>query len=1569
MTKNRITKNEDAPFYFEKLFAGICFLDLLDKKSSIAKIEIKPDRKHGSSRRIEDLTKFFKDGGVEVIQIKHTLNTSSKLGFSDLWIAGSSSGSSCSGKKEGTNIYKFLKSWRTHKENGKHIRLVVASNKTSTNGLNKFLKDIQKLRRKKLSWRRFQAKYSFEIQNIKTNCNEAPFVNQKELQNFITTLQFQKLLDIEALEKKLADKLKKQGVLDDDRINAFISRVTKIFVSNQIEILPERVIELIDRLKTGLLQEIIAPPNYIGRPDLESKILNAVEAKKKKGGFVFLFAPSGSGKTVLLSRLTDADKNSDFLPYFCRIRPLEANKGRIGYSNNNRLKSSWFKADIIQRCYEFGLIPMSVGIKDSEDFIDKTFDEALKKLSEKALQRPSKKIVIIVDALDQVKTDKYKDRSVLDAIPSINYPGIVFLLSTWGKEYLPQSIKNLSGSLKKEISIDLYFTEKEIKEYFKQTNIALSEDQVAIVKNRTSGLAISLFYLSKKLQDRSSFDEIIHSSSRYNEVFDWYKPIWESLTNREKECLGYLCFHLSPIPREDLRKIVSRFRVANFNHLIETIDHFLDANNRKLEPYHDSFRRFVVSKLSKEKNAYHQKIAEYYSQNIHLEYGRKYITKHLEVVGLSQLPIKDIFAKLHRDQFYKKILKSNLDVQTKVEIGKSFVNYFYKINNIEQLVRYAIIASDIYPTIHGEDIYTKARIATEKLLKEVEEELLLPKGDQPWLRQEWVFKRLVIGNILAEKKDKNCLNLSRRLIDDSLFRISLNRELLWDEDDRAQREFWNNAENLTRALVNINRYKRALIFLKKEIGFKKHRATLEGFKCNYLVKIHLQNFNINTKETFKTIARTPKIERLLTYLAMEEGGLEIPDGKDFWKLLGDEKLEKYLYDNEQKSQRLDLAEALLIHGIKNRKERTLGLLDKVKIEIPYHNHGYSYWGSHGNPREIFLRWITLKSLVDKNFKIEEFYSTSLKTKFPKSSDSSERDNPEFVKVLFIEQALTKNRLLLRAKKIDWKIFWKSFETYLKLYKQKVDQIRAQRDAYSSSDIQKNLYPYSQDLLDLIRDNFSMISSLFPKRLLIALNKLENILGVDYLNERVELLESLIDLSTIGLSSIKDKIESYLNKALELRQKEKLDNLNKSDNLKRLAVLAADKGFQEIAEDMFEKNLRYSRGLWNKGDLRISNLIDTLRTQRREQFPPILKQIDRVSDVIEGAWYWKLDFLESATYADYYLALDYLFPFVIKGEVNQNEALKRIISIYIKRYPYRTFFEILPLLKLMDVKEENSSEYFEHISNAYLAVIKWSLSNKDYTTTDRLVREYVAVLKTDIEPSHRINLLRNFSAVLVDPVLKKALNEINVYLKWLKQEGYQAAEKSNSEFKVTYEGLNIKHLKVLAEKGQIKALQKKINEYAKTKGYFTYGLIAELVPSLSDVDLQKIRKWGSENKVNTDSPELFAAIMKKATEMNNKRILARTHAEILGQINISDREYDLTEMIKELDKIDFPHKRAFMRKLLLLSIRKLTGSGYFLPQFFTYSSDSIDKHFPELKMYSFESWKSIVNKSMRLSLSK
>jgi hypothetical protein len=1566
MVTRKINRNENAPFYFEILLAGIEFLNLLERDSIIEKIQVKPDRKYGEDRRIEDLTKFYKNGQVEVVQIKHTLRPGSRLGFGELWIAHPSQSTvNQASRGEGTNIFKFLKSWRIHKKQNKSILLTIKSNKSPTKGLDTFLNDIKKLREKKLRWKSFCKRHPSEIQSIESNCNRKPFVNQKELNNFLLSLRFQKVPNIDPLEEILGIKLKRQGIVDGEGLNAFINRITKTFISNQIEVIPQRVNELINRLKTGLIQEIAAPTNYIERPDLESKILCAIEAKKKEGGFVLLFAPSGSGKTVLLSKL--AEKNADFFPYFCRIRPLEVVRGKSGYSNINRLNSSWFKADIIQRCHEFGLLDTTVGINNDEKYIDKTFDDAVKKLSEKALSRPGKKIVIIVDALDQVQTDKYRSKSVLDAIPSNNYPGIVFLLSTWGEKYLPQSIKNLPKNTKNKIGINLYFTEDEIKKYFQQVSISLTQDQVTVIKNKTAGLAISLFYLSKKLKQQSTRDNIIHSSSHYTEVFDWYRPIWSSLNIKEKECLGYLCFHFARVKREDLQQIVrARLNIAAFNELLKTIDHFLNIGGGFIDPYHDSFRRFVVAQLKGDKNLYHQRLAKYYFQNKLSPYSKKYITKHLEVVGIKDSSAKGIFKKLHQAGFFEKVLGSNLDDPTKVEIGKSFVSYFYFTKNVEQLVRYSIVTSNVYPTTYGEDVFKKAQIGTDKLVAEIEDELFLPRGSQSWDQREWVFKRLTIGNILVEKKNKNCLNLAHRFIEDSLFRISLNRSLLWGEE--AKNDFWHNVDGLTYALVYANRYKSALFFLRRRIAFQNPIPSSVGFRCIKLAKVHVLNLKINSGETLKTLSRSSKMERLLAYLWMYKDGLSVSNKEDFKKLLRDETIERFLYDDKYESQRLDLAESLFIQGIKSGKIRIQRLLNKVEIELPYWSHGHIYWGYPGNPRKIFLRWVALKILTDKSFDLRDFYTKTLERKFVNAHNRSEYENPEFLNILSVECNLAKNRLLSQTKRITWKNFWKSFEDSLKLYKQKIDQISINADPYSSE--RKTLYPYSHDLGDLIEDNLMFINARFPNKALFALKKIESNLSTTYIFDRANLLEVLIRASIPITPLVKERLDIYLRKALEIRRKEKLDNMSKSSNLQDLAVLAAHKGFAEIADDIFVQSVKYSRGLRSKEDLRFYNLIDCLRTQKQEEYELIMKYIERVSDVIEGAWHWWQEILESATYADYRMALAYLYKFMAEGKVDQNNALRTIISTYIKHYTYDTTENILPLLSLMQIKEETSYEYFENIEKTYHDLLALSLAAGDYQRAENLTTQYVGILKKDINPPDRINLLRDL-LMLISPYsqLNSIRKDIESHMTFLQQEGYSATTKTNSEFRTTYDGSDIKRLKTTAKRGHIGAVLKSLSEFAKTKSYFIDELVTELIPFLSCSDIQRVREWAAENKITLDGHKLFSALVKKAVTANNQSLLVGTRSEIIRFINYSERSYEIPEIIKALDKLDFPNKRSFIRKILLMSIRKQAGSGYSLSLLFVHCSETIDKYFIDLKKYSYESWKNEVEKSMRLSLSK
>ncbi len=1553
-------KNENLPFHFEILYAGIEFLKLIEKNRKLSKIEIKPDRKYGADRRIEDLTKFYSNGDVEVVQIKHSIDNTSKIGFGDLWrINPSKNASNDSPAKEGKDIFKFLKSWRLHNQNSKDVRLVLASNKNPIKELGIFLTDIEKLRQSALSWITFKKQYQKQISSIIENCKKRAFVNDNELYSFIKSIYFEKLPDHFKLEERLNEKLKLYGVLYEERVYAYITRIYNVFISQNIDVLPENVLKLVSRLETGLLHEINIPKNYVKRDDLEIKIKKAIESKKHTGGFIAIYAPSGSGKTVLLSRLSE--KNADFIPYLCRIRPFESIKGISGINNKERLSSKWFKVDIIQRCYEFGLIAINAGIEDDDNYIDKTFEEALQMLSQSAQNSQSKKIVIIVDALDQVETDKYAGKSVLDAIPIINYPGIVFLLSTWGPNYLPISLKNQPKSVS-TVGIELYFTENEIKEYFNESGITLNADQVSIIKKQTNGLAISLYYLAKDLVTKKNKDELIRSLPIYTDVFDWYAPIWNSLSTRKKNCLGYLCFHFAPVKRTDLSEMVYKLDISEFNDLITQISHFLNTKEGYLEPYHDSFRRFITKKFSLYKKDFNKKIAVYYSKKPYLTYTQKYITQHLQNIGFNHSVSKKIFKHLHRNEFFKKLLRSNIEDRRKVEIGRDFVNFFYNTQNISKLVEYAIFTSEIYPTTYDSDVFEKAKIGTEKLIAEIEEELKLPKRTNFREQKEWIFRRLSLGNILIDSDNQFGTSLGHRYIDDGLFRYNLNKEILWTDNDRFD-GFWNNLEILIEAMVNAGQYLDALKLVRK-VGFKEPTDRLLGYKSTFFVNIHLKNYINNPIKTLEQIKKSSKLERILFYIELGKNNLPIPNLRDYKKLLRDKQVEKYLFNDKDTSQSLDVAEILFLYQIGEHKSQIENLLKSVDIEIPDANHGYIYWGYPGNPRELFLRFIALKSLVTKNFNLEEFYANALENKFSNSTSKKEI-NKEFLVILSYELTLAQNRLLLRAKKMKWKEYWASLENVLTIYRTKLNNLNHITD-FSYPDSRQDLLLYNQNVLSLLIDNLRISNLLFPSKTLETLNKIENIFN-GLLLKRADLIEAVIQSCPPKQILIKDKLEFYFSTAILLRQKEKLDSTTKGDNLKSLAVLAANYGFNSLAEEIFENYLKYSRGIWNKGDLRFSNLIDCARTQDKSHFDLILKCLYKITNIVEKTWYWKLDFLESATFADFNMALDYLYFLVSQNEVNMNDGIERIIKSYVNRYPYDTAENIFTLINLMNIKNGSTYNYFENFETSYWILIKWSTANDDTKTAEDFAQEYLILLKTLVSPSERLKHLNKYFYFLADyPGLANIKETVNIHLKELLKQGYKPSGSDDYKAEILHNTQLIKFKKQISTNKTLNLLRK-IKDSNKNDHYIISKMITELLPDFEYNELNIVKEWCIKNGIFIEAIDWAAATMKCASKLGNSIILKKARQEILNFMK-SQKEYEKYRIIKRLDNFEFPHKKALIRKLMLVCIRDLAG-GYSLLQFFSYTSDFIDKYYIDLKALSFNTWKIVFERSMRLSLSK
>ncbi|MEI6835675.1 MAG: hypothetical protein WCK59_02480 [Candidatus Falkowbacteria bacterium] len=1562
--EKKSNRNEDVAFYFEKLLACFDYLELLNNKSPINRLQIKPDRKYGADRRIDDLTRFNRDNTVEVIQIKHSFVNGTRIGFGDLWVVKKDS---VGGKrKEGTNIFKFLKSWRFHKKNGaKQITLTLVSNKDLNTKAKKFFTSIKNLKTKEISWRDFSKQYASEIQSIKDNCIKSTFIDINEIREFISSLNYQKVGDVENLHGLLQEKLADYGITEKEKMDAFINRVTRNFISNnKVDILQSDVVSLIGRVKTGLIHEIMTPNNYISRPELEKKILSAIDLKKNNGGFVFLFSPSGSGKTVLLSRL--AEKNPDFLPYFCRIRPFEAVRGKSGYSNINRLSSSWFKVDIIQRCNEFGLVDKTAGIDDDKNYIDKTFDEALTAISKKAISRPGKKIVIIVDALDQVETDKYKGQSVLDAIPLIQYPGVVFLLSTWGGSYLPALIKNTSNFTKKSTNIDLFFSEKEIKEYFKNINIHLTKDQVAIIKLKTKGLAISLFYLANKLKQKHDIDFLINSTGQYDKVFSWYKPIWSSLGTDEQECLGCLCFHLAKVKKEDLRGIVKKSLTPSiFTKLLEKITPFIEVRAGYIEPYHDSFRRFVVSSLAGDKVHFHKLLAKYYSNlGAKSQYKIKYIAKHLEAAGFKDGSVSKIFKQLDESNFFSKILLLNIDDLTKVETGNVFVRFFYKTNDIKSLVKYSILTSNIYPSVYNDISYKKAFIGTEKMISEVAAALAIPKSANEHDQREWVFRRLSIGNLLKKKTDKNSLILSSRFLDDGLFRITINPNLLWGEN--AKHEFWDNVDIITGAFVNTGQYIRAINFFKKRISPTKKTHKNTGFLLSKVVQIHLQNLNFNRSEVLMQIAKSSKIERLLFYIALWKKKQKNISQKDFLNILDDISMESYFSED----QLLDFAEVLIAFDEKKYANRIKKILMKFSVNIPYYNHNFAYWGDLDNGRNNFLRLMSLKMFVDSKFDFKDYYDVSLKNKFGSRGDFSEYNNSGFIEILIIQITLRCIRFSVFIGESGWPQFWKVLKDNLLIYKDKIDFINGvNMNSSYNSDLSKTHQPYLYDLYNLINENLKFISDNFANKVEFAIKNIESILGYDYIKNNTDIMEIIVRVSNISNTNLKDKVDIYLTELFKYRKNESLDNMTKSENLQNLATLAASKNCNFLAENIFEQSLKYSKGLWSKEDFRFYNFVDSARTQNKEELDFVLKCINKVSDVVEGGWYWRIEFLESATYMNYELALDYAYEFIINGESRQNEALSRIVKTYIKFYPYSNINNILPIAELINIKDESGYSIYESISSVAYALIKAALVNGDLLTARKLVMKYFSKALTDLTPGIRISVFRDFLAFAkVYPGLAKEIIFFEKHINHLESAGFKVEQETSSKYEVTYNDIDLKKFKELAKNNKVEKVIQMIDSYVKKPAYFVDNLVSLIVPHLSTTSIERIITWANENKIDLVGSIFYISLIRKAVSENNSVFLKKIIIEIF-KFQSNTESFRTSHFIKDLNNIDFPGKRHLIRRLLLVSLCKYSGDNYSLPGLFLYSSDAIDDNMPELKKFGYDTWKEVAKNSMKLSLSK
>lgn len=1564
-------KNEDSPVYFEKVYSSLELLRLLKLDSNVVSIDLKPDRKDGEDRRIEDLTKFFADGSVEVIQLKHSIKKEDNWTFSGLWETeknvikkrGNFS------KSEGTIIYKFLKSWRYHNKKTKNIKLFLVSNKECGKELNDFYNDIDNFRNNKIQWGVFYYKYKKELANIKANCEKKPFVRD-ELPKFIKSLYFRKVGDNIAIESGLKDELKERGIYNIDKVEAFIIRVFKAFTTDKISFTKIDVNDFIRITKTELLQRIVKPPNYLERSSLESILYKEIERKKEKGGFIYIFAPSGSGKTTFLSNLAEKNKE-DFLPYFCHIRNSDMQENSYGHLPKERLNSKWFKVDIIQRCKDFNLVDETISIDDDEATINILFEKSLEIMSERALKRKSKKIVIIVDALDQVSTDNYKDKSLLEAIPARSYPGVIFLLSTWGEKYIPQHVKNLPSNSKITSTINLSFTENEIINYFKNSDIKLSSDQIKKISSKTKGLAILLFYLLQKLKGSNiiNYDSIINNLGNYSDVFGWYDELWNGLNKKQKEYLGYICFHLSPINKKTLLEILTNGKNENLSDLSDLmveIRSFVDTKNGNIQPYHDSFRRFILFKLKDSYTLFHLRIAQFYSkkENLSKIYCKKYLTTHLDHVGVKNQKVKNIFLRLLKNSFFTLVLKSNLDYISKIHIGKHFIAFFRVSGDIKSFIEYSIKVSQIEPYLVGDDdIFIKAKIGTPNLVAEIENELLTPKDNNEYDRRNWVFNRLKVADIFKESNSSHLNKIADRYIEDALFRIDIDKDILWSEKFKHNRS--DDIDIYIKSIINLKKFNSAIRFIKK-LKFKEKAISNIGLIADKLTPVFEAYVIYDEKAAISSLNQLSQAEKLIICLKLDYvNNIKI---KNIIKpLLIKETLYKYLSPNNFDDQRLSIAEACLVLNIKNKNKYIEKLINNLITDVPYYSHNFPYWGNSG---DVFFRCATLKLAIQKKFNIKEFYIDTLE-KLKRNASDYNKD--AFINILQDNCLLKNNYFLLVLNKIDWNKFHSFLVKTINIYKEEIGRVGKFSDFHDKyNGYGEKALIYYQNINLFLRSSLRIVSIFFPKHISSFDDEIENIFKNTLFEKNLEYLNDVIIFLNHEDKKDREKINKYYQIVLNTYENSRAGNIEKSNNFKDLSEVLASKSFINEAESIYTKSLKHSNGLWEKEDLRVMNFIDCLRgINDKTEFDVALKYIKEISNVVSGSWYFYLDFIEAVTYSNHILGLEYLYILVFSGDIDLSSGLRRYICTCTKVCKYKDISDLMMLLELMPCGDGKAREHYENRKEVYYALIEWSLINSNFDLAIDLSNKYLIYLNKYVYIKDRLDVIldfcKHFEGVKeLGDVRKVFKSSYDYYIR----NGY-VADKKNNSYEKSFDEEDINTAIKMIKRNNLAGLFAFLSSIKNSdKSYRIEDIVSKLLPLFSDTQIISLEIWSKKEKVDLFGYYTSIAMINRAVRLSDRILLNKVKQGIIKSLtNSRGAFYHNSELIKNISKLDFFDKRKFIRKMLLICIERSSTSMYSLQHLFLHNSDVIDEFYPELKSFAFEPFKRQVEYSMKLTLAR
>ena len=496
-------------------------------------------------------------------------------------------------------------------------------------------------------------------------------LNDVDFKEFLYCFQFQtNQRNLDELKQYIqADLLDHQLGLSDRSIYHDLKEMIEDFAINKHDALTT---QFLDEFFKKTQSRYLLPQKfevdktlYVERDSLKTEL--DVVLQNVDGDYVIVTGLPGSGKSTSLTVYFDDREQSSNDPiarYYCFVDINDNFQKR-------RLKaqSLWVNLLSVLQNQFHDILPRHF------DYSENNFYQVLKTLGEHFTNN-NQKLIIFLDGLDHAeRMESEIQESIIKALP-VNLPkGIVVVVGTQDLHHWPHFLKRSRENPTTHIKLPL-FTLAQTREYLveKRALTRLSDDLIQDIHQKGEGLPLYLRYIAERI---SEIDDVTAELGRIptipeGDIKNYYEMLWEEFESVGEGKVLLLCGVLAclrfPVTRDELFSFQKQISHPDFHDCFQLIQHLLKRWDEQLEIFHNSCRKFVLSKLDSS-----------WIQTIYTD-----ITDYLKSQEGSDLWFSYVFEYAYRAQDYDYVID---------KVNREFVDYAlsrYRSNqDIENAIHWA----------------------------------------------------------------------------------------------------------------------------------------------------------------------------------------------------------------------------------------------------------------------------------------------------------------------------------------------------------------------------------------------------------------------------------------------------------------------------------------------------------------------------------------------------------------------------------------------------------------------------------------------------------------------------------------------------------------------------------------------------------------------------------------------------------------------------------------------------------------------------------------------------------------